>query len=167
MKRIHAIAFQALCCLLAAGPAAAVTVTTFSSDFESPTFSPGIVAINGVTGTGQGGWGGYNSVLVNNQLIFASIVNDQAHTGTQSMRTTGDTRTINKALDPYNHNLVDDPNPHEYPNADFFSIGSSIDWWVQAWVRIPSGRQRHDDSFQRPRRLPAHHHPGERSTLRE
>lgn len=139
MNRIHASIFQALGCLLAAGPVAATTVITTSSDFESPTFSPGIVAVNGVTGTGQGGWGGYNSVLVNNQLVMASIVNDQAHSGTQSMRTTFDTRPMNKALDPYNHDLNADPSAHEYPFPDFFTINNAVDWWVQAWVRIPSG----------------------------
>ena len=78
-------------------------------------------------------------MLVNNQLIFASIVNDQAHSGTQSMRTTADTRPMNKALDPFNHDLNADPIPHEYPFADGFSIGGATDWWVQAWVSIPTG----------------------------
>jgi hypothetical protein len=127
MTRIHAFSSGLLCCLR---PAGAVSVTTMSSDFESPTFAVGVVSPNPAS-TGQGGWGGYNSVLGNNnQLIQASIASDQAHSGTQSMRTTYDTRTMNKALDP---------SQGEYPFAGFFSINNATDWWVQAWVRMPSG----------------------------
>jgi hypothetical protein len=117
-------------CLLAIGQAQATTITTLSSDFESPTFTVGPVGGNPPYTPGQGGWGGYNGIIVDSQLLVARISDEQAHSGTQSLRTVADTRTLVKALDP---------SQGEYPSAGFFSINNAVDWWVQAWVRINPG----------------------------
>lgn len=122
---------------LLAGPALASTIITLNSDFESPTFTVGNIA-NDPNATGQGGWGGFNAVIENGQLVQARIVDDKARTGTQSLRTTSDTRVIGKALDA---NGIGNPNSGgEYPfHSGGFSINNATDWWVQAWVWINPG----------------------------
>lgn len=127
----------ALVGLLLAGPAAASTVITLNSDFESPTFTVGNIA-NDPDATGQGGWGGSNSVIEDSQLVRARIVDDKAYTGTQSLRTTSDTRSILKALDA--GGLGNPGSGGEYPfHSGGFSLPSASDWWVQARVWINPG----------------------------
>lgn len=127
----------ALAGLLLAGPAAASTVITLNSDFESPTFTVGNIS-NDPDATGQGGWGGSNSVIEDSQLVRARIVDDRAYTGTQSLRTTSDTRSILKALDA--GGIGNPGSGGEFPfHSGGFSLHSSRDWWVQARVWINPG----------------------------
>lgn len=129
---------------LAAGTSAtAATVITLDSDFESPEFTIGNIA-NDPNATGQGGWGGYNAILDQNGgcCLFARVTGERAHTGTQSMRTTSDTRTINKALDanppPGSPNYGNSGG--EYPfHGGGFTLNGAFDWWVQAYVWINPG----------------------------
>lgn len=127
----------ALSCVLPAGPAAARTIITLSADFGTPTFTVGNISSN-PDATGQGGWGGNNAVIEDGQLVQARIVDDKARTGTQSLRTTSDTRSILKALDA--GGLGNPGSGGEYPfRSGGFSLHSSLDWWVQAWVWINPG----------------------------
>lgn len=122
----------ALAGVLLAGTAAASTIVTLSSDFESPTFTVGDV-VTDPDPTGQGGWGGANAVIEDSQLVRARIVDDKARTGTQSLRTTSDNRPISKALDA--DGLGNPGSGGEFPfHLGGFSLHSSRDWWVQAWV---------------------------------
>lgn len=121
-------------------PALATTTTiTLDADFEAPTFTVGNIS-NDPNATGQGGWGGYNSVIDDGQLVRARIVDDKAYSGTQSLRTTRDERPIVKALDaqgtaPYNTN-----SGGEYPfHSGGFTLYPTYDWWVQARVWINPG----------------------------
>ncbi|MBM4382338.1 MAG: hypothetical protein FJ091_03100 [Deltaproteobacteria bacterium] len=113
---LRAFGIVSLTYLLAA-PASASTVTLFSDDFESPAYTLGTVSTNQHDpSTWQGGWNG----------VFASatISDDFAHTGTQSMRTNGSLSGAVKAI----------------PNAGSgFELNNAQDWWVQAWVRVNSG----------------------------
>lgn len=95
-----------------AGTASAAS--TLNVDFESPTFSVG--AIGGTCCVaGQDGW------------IGGAVSAATAHSGTQSLQTT---TSSDKALDP---------NQGEWPQAGFFNIPYSTDWWVQAWVNVTPG----------------------------
>lgn len=118
----------AIVCLVSSLTASAATVTTLDVDFEDLTV--GLVGGNPLYTPGQGGWGGYNAVQVGNTIVFAAISDQQAHTGTQSLKTVADSRTLLKALDP---------SQGEYPYGQPFSINNAVDWWVQAWVRINPG----------------------------
>ena len=91
------------------------TTITMSTGFESPVFSVGPIGGNPPFTQGQGGWGGFNA---------ASISNAQAHSGTQSLKTSNNTSGLGKALDP---------------SAADFSVYYGQDWFVQAWVRINTG----------------------------
>lgn len=118
--------------LSAAGSAQALdtTTVTLDVDFESPTFTPGWVTTYQYA-TGQGGWGGWNAVAVAGSIVWPTITSAQAHSGSQSMLTTHDTRVISKALDA---------SQGDYPdNAAPFSINAAVKWWVQAWVNINPG----------------------------
>ncbi len=122
-------------------PASAATLYTLNANFESPTFAVGNIS-NDPNATGQGGWGGYNSVIEGGQLVRARIVNDRAFSGTQSLRTTSDTRVIAKALDATP--VPGDPNygssGGEYPfHSGGFTLHPTYDWWVQARVWINPG----------------------------
>jgi len=139
MRRI-ASSLVAFAAVLASAATGASTLYTLNTSFESPTFTVGNIGC--CTVTGQGGWGGYNSVVQDGQLVLARIVNDRAWSGTQSLRTTSDTRTIQKALDA--NPVPGDPNygssGGEYPfHGGGFSINSTFDWWVQARVFINTG----------------------------
>lgn len=126
--------------LLAVADASAATLTTLSSDFESPEFTVGLVGGNPLYTAGQGGWGSYNAVIENSQLISARIVNDRAHTGTQSLHTVNDTRLLQKALDA--DGIGNPASGGEYPShSGGFSINAARDWWVQAWVWIDPGER--------------------------
>lgn len=141
MLRLTSTAVAFLSCLLASVPAAAATIVTLNADFESPTFTVGNIA-NDPNATGQGGWGGYNSVIEDGQLVRARIVDDRAHTGTQALRTTADTRVIQKALDanPQPGSPNYGSSGGEYPfHSGGFSLHPSYDWWIQAWVWIKPG----------------------------
>lgn len=137
MHRSIPLLSTALAGALLAGPAVASTIITLSSDFESPTFTVGNIS-NDPNATGQGGWGGYNSVIENGQLVRARIVDDKAFSGTQSLRTTSDERVIGKALDAQG---LGNPNSGgEYPfHSGGFSLGSTQEWWVQTRVWINPG----------------------------
>jgi hypothetical protein len=119
--------------------AGAATVTTLSSDFEQPAFVAGNIT-NDPNVTGQGGWGGWNAVIEDGQLVRARVVDDRAYSGTQSLRTTSDTRVIAKALDaegtaPYNTDSTG-----EYPfHSGGFCLYPLYDWWVQTRVWINPG----------------------------
>lgn len=119
----------ALACLMAA-TASATTVTTMSSNFESPVFTVGDVGGNPQYSPGQGGWGGYNATVVGSQVVYASISDQQAYSGTQSLLTVDDSRTLVKALDT---------STGEYPSAGPFELGPGSDWWVQARLFINPG----------------------------
>jgi hypothetical protein len=129
----------ALGIVMGSAPVGAATVTTLSSDFEQPAFVVGNIT-NDPNVTGQGGWGGWNSVIEDGQLVRARVVNDRAYTGTQSLRTTSDTRVIAKALDaegtaPYNTSSTG-----EYPfHSGGFTLYPTYDWWVQTRVWIAPG----------------------------
>jgi hypothetical protein len=126
--------------ILAAADASAATITTLSSDFESPEFTVGLVGGNPPYTAGQGGWGGYNGVIENSQLISARIVDDRAHTGTQSLHTVNDTRLLQKALDA--DGIGNPSSGGEYPaHSGGFSINAARDWWVQAYVWINPGKR--------------------------
>lgn len=115
---------------------AATTTITLDADFEAPTFTVGDIA-NDPNATGQGGWGGYNSVIDNGQLVRARIVDDKAYSGTQSLRTTRDTRVIAKALDAEGTAPYNTASGGEYPfNSGGFTLYPTYDWWVQARVWI-------------------------------
>lgn len=138
MDRLTSFVVGILGFVFVAGQAAATTIT-LSSDFESPTFSIGNIA-NDPNATGQGGWGGYNSVIENSQLVRARITDERAHTGTQSLRTTSDVRTINKALDVDGTEPYNPSSGGEYPfHSGGFTLYPGYDWWVQAWVWINPG----------------------------
>jgi hypothetical protein len=127
--------------LVAAVPAGAATVITLDSDFESPTFTVGDIATD-PNATGQGGWGGYNAILDENNAccLRARVTDERAHTGTQSMRTTSDTRTINKALDAEGTAPYNTDSSGEYPfHTGGFTLHPTYDWWVQAFVWINPG----------------------------
>lgn len=130
MQHLALSGFSAFLLLSIGFSAAATTVTTLSVDFESPTYSVGAIGGNPPYSAGQGGWGGYNAIIVNSQIVSARISNEQAHSGTQALRTVADTRLLLKALNP---------SLGEYPAAGFFSINNAVDWWIQAWVRITPG----------------------------
>ena len=66
----------------------------YNVDFESPTFSVGLVGGNPLYSPGQGGWGGYNAAQVGSQIVYASISDQQAHGGTQSLLTVADPRYL-------------------------------------------------------------------------
>lgn len=138
MVRPHSVTL-ALAAMVAAGSASAVTVTTLSSDFEAPAFTVGDISSD-PNATGQGGWGGFNSVIEDGELLRARIVDDKAFSGTQSLRTTADRRPILKALDaagtaPYNTN-----SGGEYPfHSGGFTLYPTYDWWVQTRVWINPG----------------------------
>jgi len=149
MNRLIPAATALTATLFVATPSMAATLVTLHSDFESPTFS---TTANGGTGniandpnaTGQGGWGGWNAILDENGgcCLRARITDERAHTGTQSMLTTRDSRTINKALDanpqPGSPNYGNSGG--EYPfHSGGFTINSAYDWWVQAYVWINPG----------------------------
>jgi hypothetical protein len=119
----------ALVAALVASVADATTIT-LNSDFEAPTFVVGNIGGNPPFSAGQGGWGGYNSVIENGQLVRARIVNDKAYSGTQSLRTTSDSRVIQKSLNPAGG---------EYPTGSAFNINNNVDWWVQTLVWINPG----------------------------
>lgn len=141
MTRFNVTTLGILACL-AAAPASAATVTTLYSDFESPGFSVGPIGGNPPYSAGQGGWGGYNAVIENGQTISARIVDDRAHTGTQSLRTVNDTRLLQKALDanppPQSPNYGSSGG--EYPShSGGFTLNAAYDWWVQAYVWINPG----------------------------
>lgn len=129
-KPWSAILALAACTGLTIGPARAVTTTTLAVDFEAPLFTPGQVT-NNQYATGQGGWGGWNAIAVGPSLVWPLITSARAHSGTQSMLTTRDTRVISKALV--------DSGP-DYPNnASPFNINAANPWWVQAWVYLNPG----------------------------
>jgi hypothetical protein len=143
MTRFISAAMAVIAGLLAASSASAATLVTLDADFESPTFTIGNIA-NDPNATGQGGWGGYNAILDENNAccLRARITDERAHTGTQSMRTTSDTRVIQKALDA--NPQPGDPNylssGGEYPfHSGGFTLHPSFDWWVQAFVWINPG----------------------------
>lgn len=124
-------------------PAQAATLITLDANFESPTFTVGDIATNPLA-TGQGGWGGYNAILDENNAccLRARITDERAHTGTQSMLTTRDTRVIQKALDanPQPGSPNYGSSGGEYPfHSGGFSLHPSFDWWVQAFVWINPG----------------------------
>ncbi len=119
--------------------AAASTVTTLSADFEAPAFTVGNIS-NDPNATGQGGWGGYNAVIDAGQLVRARIVDDRAFSGTQSLRTTADTRVISKALDAAGTAPYNPASGGEYPfHSGGFTLYPTYDWWVQARVWISPG----------------------------
>lgn len=127
--------------LAVGAPALAATVFTLDHDFESPAFTIGNIS-NDPNATGQGGWGGWNATLDENNAccLRARITDERAHTGTQSMRTTSDTRTINKALDAEGTAPYNTDSSGEYPfHSGGFTLHPSYDWWVQAFVWINPG----------------------------
>lgn len=143
MIRLAPVALAILTWLLAAAPSMAATLITLDSNFEAPTFTIGDIATD-PNATGQGGWGGYNSILDENNAccLRARITDDIAHTGTQSMLTTRDTRVIQKALDanPQPGSPNYGSSGGEYPfHSGGFSLHPSYDWWVQAFVWINPG----------------------------
>ena len=97
--------------VLAIGPATAST--TFSDDFESPTYTVGPIGGNPPYSPGQGGWGGFGTYAITTAF---------AHGGTQSLLTSG-TGSVAKYLNSGNP----------------FEIGYGSDWWLQAFVRVTSG----------------------------
>lgn len=122
----QALCSSVLAIALVATPAFATTVT-YSTDFETPIFSPGPVQPPGSDPrytAGQDGWGGYNA---------GEISTDQAHSGTQSIKTT----YASNGSGP--QHLLDPDTPGD-PNH-WFDISYSNDWWVQAWVRPTAGGQ--------------------------
>jgi hypothetical protein len=120
MKHIARIAL-ALLASLQGGVAMAATVTTLSVDFESP-FTVGAIGGNPTFTAGQGGWGGYSA---------GAIVDDQAFSGTQSLRSGG-------RIDTGAEHSLDPALQGDYPVAtNLFCTG--CDWWVQAWVWVVSG----------------------------
>lgn len=104
--------------------AASATTVTLDVDFESPTFTVGPIGGNPLYSAGQGGWGYYAP---------GSIVDTEAHGGTQSLRAGGViTYGATTTLDPATQGV--------YPtNVVNFPTGYASDWWVQAWVRVDSG----------------------------
>lgn len=139
MHRIPS-SLAAIAATLVSATAGASSLFTLNTSFESPQFTVGDIGC--CTVTGQGGWGGFNSVIQDGQLLLARIVNDRAFSGTQSLRTTSDERTIQKALDanpsPGSPNFGSSGG--EYPfHSGGFTLNSTLDWWVQARVFINTG----------------------------
>lgn len=115
----------ALLSLLLPGFASAATINTLGVvDFESPTFSVGVIGGNPLYTPGQGGWGGYSP---------GAISDAQAHSGTQSLQT-----TLAGYLGYGGATKVLDASGGEYPFGAPFSIHATTDWWVQAWVNVSS-----------------------------
>lgn len=140
MVRFITAAVGAVGGLLVAAGASAATVTTLLSDFESPTFVVGDIGGNPPYSAGQGGWGGFNSVIQDGQLLRARIVDDRAFSGAQSLRTTSDGRTINKALDATGTDPYNSASGGEWPShSGGFTLHSGYDWWVRARVWINPG----------------------------
>ena len=117
----------ALLSLLLPGFASAATINTLGVvDFESPTFSVGVIGGNPLYTPGQGGWGGYSP---------GAISDAQAHSGTQSLQTS---LAHGGGLAYGGATKVLDASGGEYPYGAPFSIAVSTDWWVQAWVNVSS-----------------------------
>jgi hypothetical protein len=141
MNRNLACASVGLLALFAASQAPSATITTLNVDFESPVFSIGDIS-NDPNATGQGGWGGFNAILDGNGAccLRARVTAERAYSGTQSMLTTSDTRTINKALDAEGTDPYNTASGGEYPfHSGGFTLFPGYDWWVQARVWINPG----------------------------